>query len=97
MPAELPFDRDVDREALERRRDENLRAERKSALKRELEAAELEARPDPRHPRTERKHFEFTVDELRRIDEAAAGLRLARATFVRRAALAAARKVGGSR
>lgn len=92
MPAELPFDPEVDREALERRRDEDLRARRKHAIRRELHVAELEANPDDA-PRLTRRQFAFTKRELELLDAAARTLRMSRAALLRRSALAVARRL----
>lgn len=95
VPAELPFDPEVDREALERRRAEDLRARRKFAAKRELEVAELEANPNPHRSPDRCVHARVPLSEPERdaLDECARQLRISRVALLRRAGLALARQL----
>lgn len=97
MPADFPYERDVDREALEKRRAEQLRVQRKVAVRKELQAAERDAHPPGSPPRTQEARVRLTLREERMLDEAARDLGVSRANLLRRAALAMAIRIRGPR
>jgi len=88
MTAELPFDRDVDREHLEKRRAEELRQRRKGELKRELVDAGRRHRPPGSPPTTQRKQVRLTLDEENRLEAVAEELGMRPGRMIRLAALA---------
>lgn len=91
MPAELPFDQDVDRAHVEarraRRRRYDLLVANRKALRRAGGTTTGQKRPRGAPPETERASLRLTSDELHRIERAAKEAQLSRENFIRCAAL----------
>lgn len=91
MSADLPFDRDVDRAALERHREEQRAMERRARIRTEMHRA-AGAGPSGRReaggpPLTESITAHFNASELRRLHATAKALRVSPRTLVRAATL----------
>jgi hypothetical protein len=98
-PAEFPYDRDVDREALEKRRTDQLRIKRLVEIRRRLrKAAGItvgQRRPPGAPPATQRKTLRLTVDEERRLEQLADDMLLSVESLLRACFLAAADELEG--
>lgn len=99
MSAELPFDRDVDREALEQHRERARRAERRLDIKGELRRGAGVISPGRRQngsPRaTERIPIDVTPAELERLQGLADELHITLPALLRGCALAYERRLEG--
>lgn len=102
MPADMPYERDVDREHAEKHREQrrldNGRADRRATIKNELRRGAgvlpAERRP-PEAPATERISFKVSVGELARLKRTAAELHLSVPALLRAAALTLDRRLEG--
>lgn len=99
MPADLPYERDVDREHAEQHRARAQRAERRVEIKNELHRV-AGLRPGARReagspPLTERVTALFAVGELERLQRAADELGVSVRSLVRGGALLLARRLEG--
>lgn len=99
MPADLPYDRDVDREAIEKRREGQRRAERRVEIKNEMRRRagvfSASRREAGSAPLTERAQTTFTVGESERIQRVADELGVSVRTLLRAGALILASRLEG--